>query len=233
MINRCNCSVEDRISIFILMFKWGFVILFLFVSISAISQDFRRFTIWNKNAIEVAPWNKVSLSVAQKIHYTPESSTVDLKFGELFLGHEPLNWLEYGAGFRHSAANLRNGNWLKENRSMFFFNLSKEIKEFELSFSNRLEYRDYKELESHFRHKQSLTLDFPKLVEWGMQFYLSEESFYKMNGAGTHLARFQSGIKALDKEHFDVKVYYILEKAEVFETWITGDIVGLNLSFSI
>lgn len=215
------------------MLKWGLILTLLLISISAVSQDFRRFTVWNKNEIEVSPWSNITLSIAEKIHYTPESSTLDLKFGELSLGHEPLRWLEYGAGFRHSAANLRNSNWLKENRSMFYINLSKEINDFELSFSNRIEYRDYKELDNHFRHKQSLKLDFPKLVEWGMQFYISEESFYKMNGIGTHLARFQSGITALDQDHFDIKIYYILEKAEVLETWITGDILGINLSFSI
>ena len=63
--------------------------------------------------------------------------------------------------------------------------------------------------------------------------YLSEESFYKMNGDGTHAARFQSGVTTLDKDWFAMKVYYILEKTKALDTWLTGDIVGLNLSFSI
>ena len=63
--------------------------------------------------------------------------------------------------------------------------------------------------------------------------YLSEDLYYKMNGVGTHMARFYSGLTALDKKYFAMNLYNSLEKAKVFDTWLTTDIIGLNLSFSI
>lgn len=220
-----------KIVIFASMQKWSFILV-LFIVFGAKAQE-RNFTVWNKNNISVNPWDRVSLDVAEKIHYTPERNSVDLKYGEVFIGYEPKGWLEYGFGFRHSYLNLQNGNWLNENRPMMFLSLSKGMKTFELVFSNRLEYRTFKQSNDYLRHKQSLKLEFPNITEWGMQFYVSEESYYKLNGIGTHLARFYTGIKALDKEHFDMKLYYSLQKSKSADSWLSSDILGLNLSFSI
>lgn len=211
--------------------RWSFLF-FLFVVFLSPAQE-RPFTVWNKNIVSLSPWEKVSLDVAQKVHYSPERNSIELKYGEIFMGYETTKSLEYGFGFRHSKLNLQNGNWLDENRPMLYCSVSKEIRKFELSFSNRLEYRVYKNIEDHLRHKQSLELNFPNIVDWGMQFYISEESYLKLNGAGTHLARFYTGIKALDKTHFDMKVYYSLQKLKGLNDWISSDIVGLNLNFFI
>lgn len=215
------------------MFKWGLILLFILSVLVVNAQDSRRFTIWNKNAITVEPWKKVSIEVAEKIHYSPKINTVALKYGELNVAHEPKNWLEYGAGLRLSYLNLMDGNWLNENRLMATVDLTKELKEFEISFDNRFEYRTFQKLENYLRYKQALKLNFPGLTSWGMRFYVSEESYFKMNGDGMHLARFYSGLMAFDKKHFDMKIYYSLEKALVSDTWYTADILGLNLSFSI
>ena len=213
------------------MNKWIFLF-FLFVVFNSSAQE-RQFTVWNKNEVSAAPSDKLTLKLAQKVHYSPERNSVDLIYGEFFLGYESKIWLEYGLGFRHSKLNLQNGSWLDENRPMFYFSLSKEIKNMELSFSNRLEYRVFKNVEDHLRHKQSLNLYFPNITHWGMQFYVSEESYLKLNGAGTHLARLSTGIKALDKTHFGMKLYYSLQKAKNINSWISTDIVGLNLNFTI
>lgn len=106
---------------------------------------------------------------------------------------EAKSWLKYGGGLRLSYLNLRNDSWLNENRSIAYVSLSKELNKFELSFTNRMEYRAYKEIVNYFRHKQSFKIDFPNLTEWGMRLYVSEESYYKLNGAGAHLARLYSG----------------------------------------
>lgn len=189
--------------------------------------------LWNKNELCVKPWEKVSLLVADRMHYAPKNNTLSVALGQLAVKYDPKNWIAYGAAMRVSKLNLRNGNWLTENRPFVFMILNKDLKEFNLSFSNRIEYKAYNELENHFRHKQTLKLAFPALVDWGMRFYLSEESFYTMNGVGTHSARFQSGVTALEKDWFAMKVYYILEKTKASDTWLTGDILGLNLSFEI
>lgn len=202
------------------------------VSLSARSQE-RYFTIWNKNAISVQPWDNITLGVAQKIHYSTDKNAVVLKYGELNIAHEPKKWLEYGAAFRLSYLSAKKGVWYNENRPMAFISLSKDLNMFELSFSNRLEYRMFTDFEDYFRHKQALKLDFPNLVSWGLSFYLSEESYLELNGGGTHLARFYSGVKAIDKDHFEMKLYYSLEKVKALNSWVTGDIMGLNLTLSI
>lgn len=213
------------------MQKWSFIFL-LFIALFSTAQE-RQFVVWNKNGVAVAPWEKVTLEVSQKVHYSPEQNSVTLKYGEVFMEYEPKNGLEYGFGFRHSKSNAQKGNGFKENRAMLYFTLSREIKNFELSFLNRLEYRTFKIVDDYLRHKQSLKLDFPNITTWGMKFYISEESFLKLNGTGTHMARFYTGLKALDKTHFDMKVYYVLQKTKGIDYWGTSDIVGVNLNFSI
>ncbi len=219
--------------IFANMFKWGIIFIFLLTSLFAKSQNNRDFTLWNKNEVSVNLCDKMNLAITEKIHYSPNKNSLDLKYGEILAGYKPKKWLEYRIGFRHSYLNLYNGEWLTENRPMLFLSLSKKLEEFKLIFLNRLEWRTFTEADNYFRHKQSLKLQFPKITEWGMQFYISEESFLKLNEIETHQARLFTGIKALDRKHFDVKVYYSLQKKKADDNWYTSDILGLNLSVSI
>jgi len=205
-------------------------ILFMFAVLGVSSQE-RYFTVWNQNDLTAGLGEKLSLKVAEKIYYSPESNAIDLKYGEIALAYQLKSWLKSGIAFRHLST--FKDKWYTENRPMAFIDLSTHLKKFSLTFSNRIEYRTFKEFENHYRHRQALNLSFPQLTDWGMQFYAYEESFYKLNGAGTHLARVVTGIKALDKKHFDVRLYYGLEKLKRSETWSTTDIVGLNLSFAI
>jgi len=210
-----------------------FVILLILAGLNSFAQDDRPFELWNKNQVEIEPWDKISITVAEKIHYSPKRSTLDLKYGEILIGHQVLNWLEYGAGFRLSSANLQIGEWLQENRPMLFVNMGHDFGKFEFDFYNRFEYRTYKVLNNYFRYRQSLRMKFPAITDWGMQFYLQEESFLKLNGYDTHLARFYSGLTAFEKEHIEIKIYYALQRQEVLNHWLSADILGLNLSFEI
>ncbi|WP_319480783.1 DUF2490 domain-containing protein [uncultured Draconibacterium sp.] len=209
-----------------------YVLLLILASINSFAQE-RPFVLWNKNQVEIEPCNKISITVAEKIHYSPKRTMLDLKYGEILIEHQVLNWLEYGAGFRVSYANLQIGEWLQENRPIVFVNLGKDLKNFEFDFYNRFEYRTFKALDNYFRYRQSLRMKFPAITEWGLQFYLQEESFLMLNGKGTDLARFYSGLTAFEKEHIEIKIYYALQKQEVLNTWLSADILGLNLSFQI
>ncbi|WP_347841049.1 DUF2490 domain-containing protein [uncultured Draconibacterium sp.] len=214
------------------MFKPLLFLFLLIIPIFSMAQE-RQVILWNKNQVAIELGKGVSISIAEKIHYSPERSSLDSKYAELFLGHELKQWLEYGAGFRFTSANLQNGSWLQENRPMIFITLNKDLNKFELDFSNRMEYRTYKELENHFRHRQAFQLKFPELTTWGMQFFLMEETFYKLNGQRTHLARLYSGLTALDTDHVAIKVYYAFQKQKILNSWFTVDVMGLNLSFDI
>ncbi len=200
--------------------------------IKAFPQE-RSFLLWNQNDFTASPWEKISMRVAEKVAYTPAINAVDHKYGEIVVGYDLNKWLMSGIGFRHVNSNQFNGTWKIENRPMVLLNLSGNIKDLRLVLSNRFELRTFKGAENHYRHRQSLSLTLPKLTEWGMQFYVYEESFYKLNGAGTHLARVVTGVKALDKKHFDMRFYYGLQKLKSSDIWFTSDILGMNLSFAI
>lgn len=197
---------------------------------ASFAQNERRFQVWNKNEVIIQPWKNISIDIAEKIHYSPEQNAADVKYAELFISHEPMKWFEYGAGFRASKGNLYPG-WIQENRLMLLANFSKSYNQFVFKFSNRIEYRVFDNGLSHFRYRQDFKIDFPALTTWGMQFYTSEEAFFKLNGIGLHLARFYGGLSVIQIKHFNLKMYYALEKYKLIETWNTTDIVGLNLSF--
>lgn len=199
---------------------------------TSFSQDERGFQLWNKNEVIIRPWEKISIEVAEKIHYSPEHSAADVKYAELYLSHKPLLWFKYGAGFRITKLNTYPG-WIQENRPMLFADFLKLYKQFSFKYSNRFEYRIFETDINHFRYRQEFLIEFPSLADWGMRFYTSEESFFKLNNTGLHLARFYGGLSVVQKEHFKLKMFYALEKLELVKNWRTTDIVGLNLSLII
>lgn len=198
--------------------------------IASFAQPQRGFQIWNKNEIKVQAVKNVFIDGAVKVHYSPERSAADMKYAELFLFHNPKKWFEYGGGFRVAEANLYPG-WFQENRTMLIASFVGDYRKISFSFSNRFEYRSFENHFFHFRYKQDFKIKFPQLASWGMRFYLAEESFYKLNEIGLHLARFYGGLSAIQQEHFNLKMYYALEKYKLIEFWKTSDIVGLNMSF--
>ena len=212
------------------MNKLIFILLCVFLARNSYAEPERGFQIWNKNNVVIQPWKNIFVDGALKVHFSPERNAADLKYGELFLSHEPRKWFEYGAGFRISKANLYPG-WLQENRTMLIANFSKNIKRFNFKYSNRFEYRSFEYDLHHFRYRQEFKIEYPSLTSWGMQFYTSEETFFKMNDIGFHLARLYGGLSVVQKKHFKLKMYYALEKYKLIEKWGTTDITGLNLSF--
>lgn len=212
------------------MKKSIFTIFFCCLVFISVAQPERRVQIWNKNEIVVQPWNKISIDGVLKVHYSPRNSASDLKYIELFVTHNPVIWFEYGAGFRVAKANLYPG-WFQENRTMLIGNFTKIHNQYIFKYSNRFEYRSFENDFHHFRYKQDFKIEFPPLTNWGMRFYLDEETFFKLNEIGFHLARFYGGLSVVQKKHFKLKMYYALEKYKLIENWGTTDIVGVNLSF--
>lgn len=213
------------------MFKTLTLVL-IFLSLLGTAQE-RVMEIWNKNELSVKPVEKLQLKVNEKIHYSATRGNIQLKYAEVMLGHHLLKWMEYGGAYRITSSWIISDVWETENRAMVFVDFSEPIHKFKLSFANRFEYRSFKHLENHFRYRQSLKLDFPSLSPWGMRFYVSEESFYKFNNDGTHLARLYAGLTVLEKQHFNFSTYYALQKAKLADKWFTGDVLGLNFNFSI
>ncbi len=63
-----------------------------------------------------------------------------------------------------------------------------------------------------------------------MRFYASEETFFKLNETGFHLARVYGGISVIQKQEFSFKIYYVPEKYKSGGYRGTSDILGLNTS---
>nr|WP_319570367.1 hypothetical protein [uncultured Draconibacterium sp.] len=118
------------------------MILFSLLSINCLSQN-RQFELWNKNQISIEPWEKISIDVSEKLHFSPQRLTITLRYADIFFGYQAFSWLEYGAGFRISSVKREAGDWLQENRPMVFANFGKDLGHYEFDFYNRFEYRTH------------------------------------------------------------------------------------------
>lgn len=213
------------------MYKW-FFILFILSTFQVFGQK-RELEIWNKNQVQVKPFQNIFIDVAEKVQYSIEGDLLKVKYAEINVGHSPLKWLKYGLGYRLVDYNQGSGIWLKENRLIMFSNLNQKVQEFTFTFANRLEYRSFLKAENHFRHRQSFCIYFPSIVNWGMTFYLSEETFLKFNADDMHLARFYSGLRAVKTKRLDVNLYYALQKVKSTGEWHSGDVLGLDFHLHI
>ena len=206
-------------------------ILLLIIVLNISAQD-REFQVWNQNNFDVNLSTKTSIGISEKIHYTPKSNSIDVKFADVTLDHKFTKWFEIGGGGRLLWINKEYG-WLREKRPMFYTGLSSGLGRFKIDFSNRIEYRFLDKSENHWRHKQKLSLDFPKIPQTALQFYTAFESFYKFNPERFHIFRGYAGINTIQKEHFELKIYYVLEKNKNFVNWGTTDIIGINMSVEL
>lgn len=209
------------------------VIILIFLSFfSNSSAQERAFQLWNQNDFDVTISQKTSIGISEKIHYTPKFNRIDVKFADITLDHKFSNWFEIGGGGRLLWINKEYG-WLHEKRPMLYADLSYGLGKFEIDFSNRIEYRFFDKAEDHWRHKQKLNLDFPKIPKTALQFYTAFESFYKFTADGFHILRGYAGLNTIQNEHFELKVYYVFEKNKNAINWTTIDILGINMSVKL
>ena len=209
-----------------------FIIALILFPIMHVSAQERSLQLWNQNKVDASLTRKTTLSVSEKIHYTPRNPRPDLKFADVFLMHNMKSWLEFGGGYRLAKIN-RIIDWLTEQRVMAVGNISNDSEILQLNFSNRLEYRIFNKAEDHFRHKQKLTLQFPVLTSWNLRFWIAEETFEKFTKDNLHLARLYGGLQIFELQYIQMNMYYILEKCKYADEWSTRDILGLNLGIDI
>lgn len=213
------------------MIRFLSTILFSFVLINCFSQE-RTFQFWNQNNFDVNLTPKTSIGVSEKIHYTPRNNSVNVKFADLTLDHKFYKWFEIGGGGRLLWINKEYG-WLQEKRPMFYADLSSGLGKFEINFSNRIEYRFLDKASNHWRHRQKLSFDFPRISRTALQFYTAFESFYKLNSEGFHILRAYAGLNTIQKEHFDLNIYYVFEKNKNLLNWASIDILGINMNVKL
>lgn len=200
----------------------------LLITFSVSAQE-RIFQFWNSNNVEVSLSEKTKIGLTEKIHFTPQSGSVDIKFGDISVKRIFNSWFEAGASGRILLIRKEDG-WLQENRPMIFGNFSKDIGQVELEFSNRIEYRMYKTMADHFRYRQMLTAQMPLFASQRISAYISEEGFVRFDNENLHLARIYAGTKLKYSDAFEMKLYYVLEKNKKTDIWQTSDVVGMNLS---
>jgi len=206
----------------------SFTLLFFFC---ATAQE-RRFQLWNLNNVEVQLSEKMKIGVTEKIHFTPQAGTIDLKMGDVSVKRIFNSWFEAGAVGRILLIRKEDG-WLQENRPMIFGNFSKAIGQVEVEFSNRFEYRMYSILTDHFRYRQMITAELPLFDSQWLTAYISEEGFMRFDNENLHLARLYAGTKLKCSNAIEMKLYYVLEKNKQAYIWRTSDVVGMNLSIDL
>lgn len=231
LFGSCKLKYKPTFYIFELMTRFISTVFFAILLLNVNAQE-RIFQIWNQNNFDVNLTPKTSIGISEKIHYTPKYNSIDVKFADLTLDHEFSNWFEIGGGGRLLWINKEYG-WLHEKRPMFYANLSSGLGKFEIDFSNRIEYRFFDKAEDHWRHKQKLSLYFPIIPQTALQFYTAFESFYKFNPDGFHILRGYAGIETIKKEHFELKIYYVLEKNKNAANWTFIDIMGIDMSVKL
>jgi len=226
-----DCWQDTSFAIFVRMIRFV-AILLLFLTCSVQAQQ-REVELWNRNKISVKLTEKLKLRVAENVHYSTLRGDFNLKYAELFVGHEAKSGLEFGGGYRRASYLADSDLWENENRATLYINLSEPVEKFRIVFSNKLEYRSFKHLNDYFRNRQAIKFEFPLLTAWGMRFYLTEESFFKFNAEHLHMVRFFAGLTVLKKQHFNISTYYGLQESKLAEKWFGSDILGLNLNISI
>lgn len=203
----------------------------LFFAFQAAGQ--RHFEVWNKNQVDFDLSSKTRIKAAEKVYYVPERSSVKLMYSEVLVNRHFKRWLEIGTGYRVTWYRNTANNWDVENRPMLSADLKHSFNDFKLTFYNRFEYRIFKTPTNHFRYRHAFKLQFPKLTDWGMCFYTSEEVFVKLNGEGNHLSRIYGGLNAFSNKLLKVNMYYAFEMLKTEQKWNNADIIGVDLKFSI
>lgn len=213
------------------MYRYCFLFFLLFVGFQAAAQ--RKFEIWNKNQIGVPLSDKFLLKISEKVHYRPAENSVEQYYGDLFVARSLSDWIKVSAGFRIVEAKDSVNAWQTESRPMLRMDLNKKLGKLAFLSYNRLEYRMYKGSDDYCRYKQGLKLQLPKLTPWHIQFFTSEELFVKLNGAGTHKARFYGGLDSALGTRTKISAFYVLQKTKSSGEWGNTDILGVKLYIAI
>jgi hypothetical protein len=201
------------------------------ICLFSLSQE-RNFQLWNLNSAEIVLGRNTSLKFSEKVHFTLATNSIDMKFGDAKFQYDFTRWFSMASGCRFLLSR-QNYGWLQELRPMIYGILSAEIKNFDIDFSNRISYRFLNKENNHFRHWQKIVIDFPKITKTKMQFYNAFESFCKLNREKIHMFRLYAGLKTIQKEHFEMKVYYAFQKNKVLSSWNTTDIIGINFNIEL
>jgi hypothetical protein len=208
------------------------VVLFLIFTYLYSFPGERDFELWNQNTVEVGLAEKTFLIFSEKLHYTPHTNSIGLKFADTRIQYDVTPWFTLGSGFRFSWIR-QDIDWLQEQRPMVYGTLSSELCNFELDFSNRIEYRFLNKEINHFRHWQKVIVNFPDIPRTRLQFFTAFESFYKLNREKLHMIRLHAGVNAINRKNFEMKIFYACQKSKSILTWDITDIIGVNLNIDL
>lgn len=176
---------------------------------------------------------KLLLKVSEKVHYLPKSNSLDSYYGDLFLSRPVNSWMNVSAGYRIIESRTTDDDWRTENRPMLSVDLYKKQSNFSFQWYSRLDYRMYKSIDNYCRYKQGVKFQSPKLTPWNLQLFTSEELFVKLNGDGTHMARFYGGVDSAVGSRSKISAFYILQKTKSSGEWGNTDVVGLKFYIAI
>ncbi|MGQ8335042.1 DUF2490 domain-containing protein [Sunxiuqinia sp. A32] len=211
------------------------LVLVIFFAVVAVfyasGQSEREFYLWNTSAVNVGLSEKMNLKVSTKTHYLVTNEMRDMSYVDLSVSRKMNSWMKLGVAFR-GAQLVSSVEKVMEYRPQSFVNFSLEKNGIKYHSTNRLEYRFFNSQDGHFRYYHNLFVDFPALFGVVPKTYVGEEVFTKLNSVGMHLGRIYGGMHIWENNWFGLDMYYAWQKLKR-DDWITADILGLNMTFSI
>jgi hypothetical protein len=143
-----------------------------------------------------------------------------------------------GIGYRQAATKNRD-DWEIEDRVYLTGTFRFNLKNFNITNRNRLEYRMYETGEQNtFRYRSRIRLSHPIESKINLDPFIANEVFFDLkpgHQSRFNRNRFYVGISAEPIKNFDIDLYYLnqasLSIRKPVETWSDKNILGLNMRY--
>lgn len=207
--------------------------LILFVGSSLYGQNAPENYVWNYNSLAGNLGEKTQLVFSEKLHFNIAETLLDYKQTDIILYHDFTKNVTLGLSLRN-ANSYKGDSWISEITPQFYAEYTAKLKNIEIKFSNRFDYRNFDDGSKQTRYRNKLTFVSPvSLMKFGLRPYIAEEMFVKLNGGGFYNYRFFGGIYLFDIRFLEINLFYCYNRFEQTETWTYQNVGGIYLNFNI
>ena len=213
--------------------RYIILVLFLIVGGSLFGQDAPESYIWNYNSLAGKLGKKTQLFFSEKLHFNIEETLIDYKQTDLVLYHDFTKNVTLGVSLRN-ANSYKNDSWISEITPQFYAVYKTKLKDIDVNFSNRFDYRNFDDGSKQTRYRNKLTLISPvSLAKFGLRPYIAEEMFVKLNGGGFYNYRLFGGMYLFNIRFLKINLFYCYNRFEQTEKWTYQNVGGIYLNFNI
>ena len=195
------------------------------------AEESRDFYLWNTISFQVPLDPAYYFKAKTKNYYLTRDQIRTQTYLDLSLYRKMNDWLKLGLAFRGAQDHKELGD-VYEYRPQFVTVIGLHSQTVKYTTTNRIDYRMLTGGNKYFRYYHNSFVHFPSFGKLPKP-YIGEELFFKLNGAGLHLARLFGGLHVMDHEQFDIDVFYSWQDNKSGDEWGRADILGLNLIFQL